>query len=68
MDCCARRQGLSAVVKANTVLTSLILFTLIYLLLFAVFVYLLNDKIQHGPDEADLMPSGKLALPAREKH
>jgi cytochrome d ubiquinol oxidase subunit I len=31
------------------VLGSLILFTLIYLLLFAVFVYLLNDKIQHGP-------------------
>ena len=35
---------------------------LIYLLLFAVFVYLLNDKIQHGPDEADLTPGGKLAL------
>jgi cytochrome bd ubiquinol oxidase subunit I len=58
-------EGLSAVVKANTVLTSLILFTLIYLLLFAVFVYLLNDKIQHGPDETDLTPSGKLALPTK---
>ena len=56
-------EGLSAVVKADMVLGSLILFTLIYLLLFAVFVYLLNDKIQHGPDEADLVPSGKLALP-----
>jgi cytochrome d ubiquinol oxidase subunit I len=53
--------GLSAVVKAEAVLTSLILFTLVYLLLFAVFVYLLNDKIQHGPDEADLTPTGKLA-------
>jgi cytochrome d ubiquinol oxidase subunit I len=58
-------EGLSAVVKADAVLTSLILFTLIYFLLFAVFVYLLNDKIQHGPDDADLVPSGKLALPAR---
>ncbi len=58
-------EGLSAVVKANTVLASLILFTLIYLLLFAVFVYLLNDKIQHGPDDADLTPAGKLALPTR---
>lgn len=57
--------GLSAVVKAEAVLASLILFTVIYLLLFAVFVYLLNDKIQHGPDEADLTPSGKLALPER---
>jgi cytochrome d ubiquinol oxidase subunit I len=57
--------GLSAVVQANVVLTSLILFTLIYFLLFAVFIYLLNDKIQHGPDDADLTPSGKLALPTK---
>ncbi len=55
--------GLSAVVKANAVLSSLILFTFIYFLLFAVFIYLLNDKIQHGPHEDDLIPSGKLALP-----
>lgn len=59
--------GLSAAVKANVVLTSLIMFTLIYLLLFAVFVYLLNDKIQHGPDDADLEPHGKLALPLKDK-
>ncbi len=58
--------GLSAVVKANEVLSSIILFTLIYLLLFAVFIYLLNDKIQAGPDDADLVPAGKLALPAEE--
>ena len=57
--------GLSAVVQANVVLTSLILFTVIYFLLFAVFIYLLNDKIQHGPDDADLTPSGKLALPTK---
>ena len=42
----------------EVVLTSLILFTVIYALLFAVFVYLLNDKITHGPDQADLIPSG----------
>lgn len=60
-------EGLSAVVKANTVLGSLVLFTLIYMLLFCVFVYLLNDKIQHGPDDEDLMPSGKLALPERRQ-
>jgi cytochrome d ubiquinol oxidase subunit I len=59
-------EGLSKVVQANTVLSSIILFTVVYLLLFAVFLYLLNDKIQHGPDSADLTPSGKLALPNRE--
>jgi cytochrome d ubiquinol oxidase subunit I len=56
-------EGLSKVVEANVVLSSLIIFTFIYFLLFAVFIYLLNDKIQHGPHEDDLIPSGKLALP-----
>jgi cytochrome d ubiquinol oxidase subunit I len=58
-------EGLSAVVKAEAVLGSLILFGLVYLLLLAVFLYLLNDKIQHGPDAADLTPTGKLALPLK---
>lgn len=56
-------EGLSAVVRANTVLTSLVLFTFIYFLLFTVFIYLLNYKIQHGPHPDDLVPHGKLALP-----
>jgi len=56
-------EGLSKVVQANVVITSLILFTIIYFLLFMVFIYLLNDKIQHGPHDDDLIPSGKLALP-----
>jgi len=59
-------EGLSAVVTANVVLASLILFTVIYFLLFSVFIYLLNDKIQHGPHEEDLIPSGKLVLPAHD--
>jgi cytochrome d ubiquinol oxidase subunit I len=58
-------QGLSAVVRANTVVAAILLFGAVYLLLFAVFVYLLNDKIQHGPDDGDLLPGGKLALPER---
>jgi cytochrome d ubiquinol oxidase subunit I len=57
--------ALSAKVTADMVWVSLILFSAIYLLLFAVFIYLLNDKIQHGPDETDLVPAGKLALPTR---
>jgi cytochrome d ubiquinol oxidase subunit I len=59
--------GLSAVVKANAVLAAIVLFSVVYLLLFAVFIYLLDDKIQHGPDDADLHPSGKLALPERHQ-
>jgi cytochrome d ubiquinol oxidase subunit I len=58
-------EGLSAVVRAKSVVAAIILFGVVYLLLFAVFVYLLNDKIRHGPDDADLTPAGKLALPER---
>jgi cytochrome d ubiquinol oxidase subunit I len=47
-------------VTANEVLTSLIMFGLIYLLLFVLFVYLLNEKIQHGPDDISVR-EGKLA-------
>ncbi len=52
--------ALSASVTANEVLTSLILFGLIYLLLFVLFVYLLNEKIQHGPVDVSVR-EGKLA-------
>lgn len=48
--------GLSTVVRAEAVLASLILFTLVYMMLFAVFVYLLNDKIQHGPEMGEAEP------------
>ena len=53
-------EALSASVSASEVLTSLILFGLIYLLLFILFVYLLNEKIQHGPDDVSVR-EGKLA-------
>ncbi|MDE3125512.1 MAG: cytochrome ubiquinol oxidase subunit I [Bacteroidota bacterium] len=43
--------ALSKAVKENEVWFSLILFTLLYLLLFALFIYLLNKKIQHGPED-----------------
>ena len=39
----------SQAVTANQVLFSLILFSLVYALLFVLFLYLLNKKIQHGP-------------------
>jgi cytochrome d ubiquinol oxidase subunit I len=51
--------ALSRVVTANQVAGSIVMFLTVYLLLFAVFVFLLNDKIHHGPDDGDLQPSGK---------
>ena len=54
--------ALSKVVTASQVASSMVMFTAVYLLLFAVFVFLLNDKIQHGPDDTDLQPTGKLGL------
>ena len=41
--------ALSKVVTANQILFSLILFTIVYIVLFALFIFLLNRKIQHGP-------------------
>ncbi|HOZ70218.1 MAG: cytochrome ubiquinol oxidase subunit I [Chitinophagaceae bacterium] len=43
--------ALSASVKAEQVLISLILFTLVYATLFVLFLYLLNKKVKHGPEE-----------------
>ena len=45
-------------VSAGEVLASIVMFSLIYLLLFAVWVYVIHSKIQHGPDPADLAPQG----------
>lgn len=44
-------EGLSRTVTANHVLASLIMFIFIYSLLFALFIYLMNDKIQKGPED-----------------
>jgi cytochrome d ubiquinol oxidase subunit I len=41
--------ALSKTVTANQVVFSLILFTVVYMLLLVLFLYLLNKKIQHGP-------------------
>jgi cytochrome d ubiquinol oxidase subunit I len=43
--------ALSKSVRANQVMFSLILFTTIYSILFILFIYLLNKKIQHGFEE-----------------
>jgi cytochrome bd ubiquinol oxidase subunit I len=46
--------ALSKSVSANQVMFSLILFTFIYTVLFILFIYLLNKKIQHGFDDVKL--------------
>jgi cytochrome d ubiquinol oxidase subunit I len=42
--------GLSKTVRAEMVLSSLILFGMLYALLFALFIFLLDQKIRHGPE------------------
>lgn len=46
-------EGLSKAVTAEHVLGSLILFTTVYSFLFVMFLYLVNEKIKHGPDEPE---------------
>lgn len=43
-------ESLSESVTSGQVLWSIIMFGLIYVLLFAVWVYVLNEKIKHGPE------------------
>ncbi len=42
--------ALSKTVTANQVVFSLIMFALVYALLLVLFLFLLNRKIQHGPE------------------
>ena len=47
-------EAFSKVVAAEQIVISIILFTVIYLMLFAVWVFVLNAKIIEGPDDASL--------------
>ncbi|NGX45276.1 MAG: Cytochrome bd-I ubiquinol oxidase subunit 1 [Chlamydiae bacterium] len=44
-------EGVSASINASQVLGSLIMLSVIYIALLAVFLFLLNRKIQHGPED-----------------
>ncbi len=46
--------ALSKAVQANQVMFSLIMFTLVYIFLFTVFVYLFNKKVKTGPEMSSL--------------
>lgn len=54
-------EGLSKAITANVVLTSLIMFTFIYLLLFVLYIYLFDSKIKQGPEETDKAAHGHRA-------
>jgi len=53
--------GLSKVVTANQIIGSLIMFTMVYILLFILFVYLLNEKFRHGPENLQVGAYHQLA-------
>lgn len=65
--------ALSKAVKAEQVLVSLIMFMLVYLILFILFLYLMNKKIKHGPvmhkadNENDIEASSKRENPLMTK-
>ncbi len=50
------QQGVSPSIQAHQVFSSIMMFIIIYILLFILFIYLLDQKIKHGPDEIE---SGK---------
>ncbi len=47
--------GVSAAIQSGQVVASIVMFIVIYILLFSLFIYLLDQKIKHGPE--DNMPS-----------
>jgi cytochrome d ubiquinol oxidase subunit I len=51
--------ALSKAVVANQVLGSIIMFIVIYALLFVVWVFVLDSKIKHGPEEVGPLPTAK---------
>jgi cytochrome d ubiquinol oxidase subunit I len=59
-------EGLSKVVSGRTIAASLVLFTFVYALLFAVFIYLLDQKIRRGPEEI-LTPQDILTVSDKER-
>jgi cytochrome d ubiquinol oxidase subunit I len=58
------KDAVSPLVSSGQIIFSLALFGGIYVGLFAVFIYLLNDKIAHGPDPEDA--KGPLMKPPRK--
>ena len=54
-------QAYSPTVSSGEIWASLVMFGIIYLLLFALFIFLLNEKIQHGPVDEPVITEGRRA-------
>lgn len=54
-------EGVSKSVRAEHVIGSIVMFGFVYLLLFALFIFLLDQKIKHGPEEG-IHPAGRADL------
>ena len=52
--------GISTNVSSGQIVSSLILFSIIYLLLLALFIFLLDNKIRKGPGDIEI-PEGHMA-------
>lgn len=59
--------GVSPILSQSQLFFSNITFFLIYLMLFIVFIYVLNNKIKHGPDTPEIIDTSKplVSLPER---
>ncbi|MGI9471484.1 MAG: cytochrome ubiquinol oxidase subunit I [Rubripirellula sp.] len=53
------KDGLSESVTAQQVMSSIVMFGVIYSLLFAVWIYVLNHKIHHGPETVEELQQHK---------
>jgi len=54
-------EGLSKTVTATMVLSSLVMFTFVYILLFVLFLFLLDQKIKAGPEGLETLAEGHRA-------
>jgi cytochrome d ubiquinol oxidase subunit I len=58
------RDAISPAVSAHQVLVSIILFSFVYIGLFAVWLFVMNEKIQHGPEDPKELETRASMLPA----
>jgi cytochrome d ubiquinol oxidase subunit I len=49
------RDAVSSTVPGDQVLVSIVLFSLVYVGLFFVWLFVMNEKIQHGPEDPDTL-------------
>lgn len=56
------KDAVSPSVDAQEVLISIVLFGAIYLLLFALWIFVVNEKIRHGPDSPETLVAKKKAV------